>query len=1623
MGTVHVQNSMITNNVASGDGGGIYNQSGEITLLAGSIVSNVSGSDTPGTGGGGIFNHGTMLLEGVTLSDNTAIVGLGNGGGILNAPGGVIQLTGGTVSNNSAARAGGGIENNNGTVILHQVALLSNTAGINGGGLHVSSTGTTGVAGSTIVGNTAQSEGGGLWNGTGLMTVIGNTLIDGNAAGGSGSDQGGGGVFNAGGTIEINGATIVNNVAAGGTVFSLDGGQEVPSVATSATGSAGFLFNPKNNTFSLQLRVTGVELTDSTALPELAGAHIHLAAAGTNGAVIVNLGTVDWVEVDGGIELSLLDIAFPAANVSDLLAGGTYINIHTSDNPNGELRGQIVFPATMGSGGGVLNDQGSVSIVNSTIFGNLAARAGGGIETNGGIVTVIDTTLDQNAAGIPGLATPGNGGGLHITGGGMVTITGGTVNGNTAANEGGGLWNHAASTLTVDGVTISGNMAPEGAGIFNSDAGASAVTVYESNLLELNNSGVTGTVVLTLDETDAQNPALTVTIQATGLEADVPHIQHIHGRFLENLVDPGMVNGSFFEGMGGIAVDSVAPVDPSFDSNNDGFLSLGEGLVGYGPVLLNLSSPQTAAPPSGEAPLANFNINDFPTAPGGVINFTETYTWDLTNADQARQFHNLEPLSFREIVLHGLTVGGAYDATAPIASTELTRKIGTVHVQNSMITNNVASGDGGGIYNQSGEITLLAGSIVSNVSGSDTPGTGGGGIFNHGTMLLEDVTLSDNTAIVGLGNGGGILNAPGGVIQLTGGTVSNNSAARAGGGIENNDGTVILHQVALLSNTAGINGGGLHVSSTGTTGVVDSTIVGNTAQSEGGGLWNGTGLMTVIGNTLIDGNAANGNASSEGGGGLFNDGGSLLLNGMGGQLVITGNSAAGTAGSGGGIFNNGGTLSVHAVTISGNTASRAGGGIEDNAGTVTIEQSTLSANSTGAAPGNGGALHMTGGGQVMVHNSTVSGNIASNEGGGLWNSNSGTMTLRNVTVTGNHAETNANGGGVFTVNGGTTIVQNTIVAGNTSGSGSTPDDAGGTFAAGSVNNLIGDAISAGGLVDGTAGNIVGVGGAGTIATASILSTVLADNGGPTLTHALVSGSPGIDTGTDLTAFFALDQTGSARIQGSASDIGAVEADPATTVGIVVSVANSAAVVEGDNAIFAVTLNQNPATVVTVTISTSSGSAISGSDFTATTQTLSFMPGGALSQNFVVPTINDAEIEVRESFFSTITGVTAAASVADLATGQIDSEDMIGTPILDAVSYYTTNLRPEFTWQAVDQAVRYEVWFSRLFPDGQRIFIGQSQIMTNSFTPPSDLGAGMYKYWVRAFDTNDNASPWSVPNSFEIKPTLIAPVTPTMSRRPTFEWEAIPNATSYQLYLRTFDGNVSILTINGTMYTPSVDLPRGTVAWWIRPSDAIANRGWSDTGVTDLRTTITAPLGTVSDTTPTFSWLDVQGAGRYILYVQSTTTNEVVIREDQLTSTSFTSSSPLSVGSYRVWVKAIDAQSNLFSSGWWSRPISFQVVDAATPEGSDALLTSLLIETDAGRTALGHLREESSGSESKAGTDLHNRQVASHAKPSNRDEAESGENMIQTGEDEALDQAADLDVLMSDAELISAMLFS
>ncbi len=223
---------------------------------------------------------------------------------------------------------------------------------------------------------------------------------------------------------------------------------------------------------------------------------------------------------------------------------------------------------------------------------------------------------------------------------------------------------------------------------------------------------------------------------------------------------------------------------------------------------------------------------------------------------------------------------------------------------------------------------------------------------------------------------------------------------------------------------------------------------------------------------------------------------------------------------GGGIANTG-TLTVTNSTIVGNSAADFGGGI-NNLGTLTVTNSTISGND--AAVGGG----ISNGGRLTVTNSTIVGNSASFGGAiesGIITSYtspavSGRLTVTNSTIVGN----SATGGGGFSIVGGTLTmltVTGSLFSGNSGGS------LAGSIAGSSLShNLFSDAPDV--ALDRTS----------LINTDPLLGP-LADHGGPTMTHALLPGSPAIDAAAPREGI-TTDQRGVPRPQGAAPDIGAFE---------------------------------------------------------------------------------------------------------------------------------------------------------------------------------------------------------------------------------------------------------------------------------------------------------------------------------------------------------------------------------------------------------------------------------------------------------------------------------------------------
>jgi len=403
-------------------------------------------------------------------------------------------------------------------------------------------------------------------------------------------------------------------------------------------------------------------------------------------------------------------------------------------------------------------------------------------------------------------------------------------------------------------------------------------------------------------------------------------------------------------------------------------------------------------------------------------------------------------------------------------------------------------------------------------------------ILNAGVVDISGIEIREGFA--NPGNGGGILNE--GVLNLLETHVSENacelntggaSAGGFGGGVSN-EGTLTIDQSTIFSNTSrggrgnnGVTGGG----------------GGGSSPGFGGGIYNGPlGSITMV-NSTVSGNQAIGGARSSGSG----NGGSWGTAGRNGAHILfgVGGAAGGGNGTGGGQYaGGGGGGSQASAPGSGGIGGYGAGGGGARAG-----------GGTGGIGGNGG-FGGGNGGQACC-SSGAGGGAGAGFGGGIFN-DGGTFTVNNSTIAFNEAIGGAGsagnggwtqagqsgsgiGGGVFN-RSGTFDLSVSIVGANSADFADT--DINGTLTSTNGYNLIENlgSVILGGT---TTGNITGV---------SPMLIALADNGGPTWTHALqlCPNSPAIDAGT-ASGSPILDQREFPRV--SVYDIGAYESDALATV--------------------------------------------------------------------------------------------------------------------------------------------------------------------------------------------------------------------------------------------------------------------------------------------------------------------------------------------------------------------------------------------------------------------------------------------------------------------------------------------
>ncbi len=329
--------------------------------------------------------------------------------------------------------------------------------------------------------------------------------------------------------------------------------------------------------------------------------------------------------------------------------------------------------------------------------------------------------------------------------------------------------------------------------------------------------------------------------------------------------------------------------------------------------------------------------------------------------------------------------------------------------------------------------------------------------------------------------------------------------------------------------------------------------------------------------------------------------------------------------------------------------------------------------------------------------------------------------------------------------------------------------------------------------------------------------------------------------------------------------------------------------------------------------------------------------------------------------------------------------------------------PTLSWNSVNRATHYEVYVSRPGIAGpffrytlpatanaatHSTKILQSQagtpivdngdgVLTAGETPKLDadgnpipylLANGDYNFWVRAVNMGEGLPSvygvWSSTTSFStlVGPTITAPVADqgfVTAALPTVEWTPIHGAARYEILVHKFNSRPPFLeaTSTTTTYTFTETLPQGQYTIWVR---AVDTRGdfspWSASyaiTATGGRPVVTSPTESEVVDFPVFTWVAVDGAASYEIWVAHLGVDFTFINVDGITGTSYTpidpqapNAQPLNNGDYRIWVRAIFADG---TEGPWSSPVTFVggvVVDVEETQDPVELLASVEVGLDA-----------------------------------------------------------------------------
>ncbi|MBE6775972.1 MAG: hypothetical protein E7543_07275 [Ruminococcaceae bacterium] len=1055
--SVDVSGVTLKNNTAA-SGGAINAISSSVLTVKGSEFtgneSSYVNSDYNSDLGGGAINisKGTLTVDGTVFDGNKS----NYYGGTIAAAKTTVSVGGNTVVKNSSGATGAALQfRYNSTVTLKDVELTDNTSSSNGN-VYVNSS-TLDMINVTAEGNSAANGGILYVSGAATQVNIEACSLNGNSA------KSGGTMYVADATVNINGGEQKGNTAnLGGAVYTKQGTINVKGTSFTQNSAVKTSGGSNGHGGAVYLSAANLYADESTYF-------LQNSAENHAGAVYLTYikNTVTNPE-DNSTETVTLNALLEADGTTfsgnSAMAGGA-VSIRTGCEA--KLNGVMLTGNSAegyadendgdGDGGGaVYVGYGKLTLDGVTATGNTASDFGGVIDAVSAEVSINGGSFSENKTN--------SGGVIYSMSKSDVTITDAVMSRNESlyvqdpeaydSNIGGAAVHHRGGTLTVSGCTFDGNKTGYyGGAVLASDA---QVTMNEETVVK-NSEGSTGAALYFKG---------TVTADLTGIEikdntAKGNGVVYINYGTL-NLTDVTATGNKAYQGgviYGSNAKAKINVTDSTItgnDATNGGVVFFEKATASIKNSVLTGNTAKNggvAYSKEGVFKLENSTINTNSATNGGVVN-TYKGTADIRNitlennsaaSNGGAAYFNQSEVTLSNVKFRNNTAGlngGAADVVgASVTADEACEFTGNSAVNHGGAVYVVYTKDEGMTENANGNFiatggtfsknTALGGGAVSIRSGceatfdgtvftensvegytdesNDGNAEGGGAVYvGYGKATLNNVTATLNTA----SDFGGVLDAAGATVSISGGSYTGNSAGSGGViyALANSKLTVSGAQISgnesdfvQISGEVNSNiGGGAVFLKNSTATLSGVTLAENKTDYYGGALHSVKSTVKIDGQSII-----RNNSGITGGALYFRDGSSATLE----NITVENNT-----GTNGSVYQIGGTLTVTGITAKGNTA-ESGAAILTSTGTVGEIKNSLFAENSAVY---GGALNLssatvTVSDSVFEKNSSIIGGAAYNNGGQL--------TLSGVTFSENKAAKDANGkngnGGALTTSAGT----------------------------------------------------------------------------------------------------------------------------------------------------------------------------------------------------------------------------------------------------------------------------------------------------------------------------------------------------------------------------------------------------------------------------------------------------------------------------------------------------------------------------------------------------------------------------------------------------------------------------